>query len=187
MSMFQEQNRFQARSGRTIKVGEDGSLIFDHVNGYLGTDSVFDAEEYFQAKRDAELGRWRWPENPHYVVYADGDRAVVVDERNGDRTHYLRTLCEGSPAEVSADGLHAAVHAYFEAHPDGTPDWADAEVIVWDDGAYLPQIAQRDLVGDKGWWWGDEPGGGQWRSAEDLAKIVGGATVQTFSRAVVHA
>lgn len=38
-------------------------------------DMVFEDEDYvalrefFQAEADVRLGRWRWPENPEYVVY----------------------------------------------------------------------------------------------------------------------
>jgi hypothetical protein len=38
--------KFVASSGREVKAGrEDGSLVFGKVNGYLGRDEVFDAEE----------------------------------------------------------------------------------------------------------------------------------------------
>lgn len=127
----------------------DGSVMFDHANGYLSPASVMDAEEFFQAKRDAELGRWRWPENPDYVVYVDGDRVAVVDERNGDRTHYLRSLCASTPAPIAPDGHHAAAHAYYEAHPERPA--AEAKVgeiweLVIDDGSEHTVFIHADLT-----------------------------------------
>lgn len=118
---------FRARSGRLVRLRNDGSLHFHRGNGYLGADEVFDAEEFFQAKRDAELGRWRWTENPHYVVYPSGHggQVAVVDESNGERRHYSRSLC-ATTAPPSLDGIHAAAHAFFEAHPERKP-WVAAK------------------------------------------------------------
>ena len=59
---------FRARSGRTVSARSDGSVMFDHANGYLSPASVMDAEEFFQARRDAELGRWRYPLEPDCLV-----------------------------------------------------------------------------------------------------------------------
>lgn len=173
---------FKARSGRTVRMLENGDVAFDHSNGYLAASVVFDAEEYFQAKRDADLGRWRWPENPHYVVYpnANDGQVVVVDERDGVRAHYSRSLC-ATTAPPRIDGIHAAAHAYFEAHPERKP-WEDAEAVVWDNGASLPQIAQRDLSAlDRGWWWCDEPDGPIWRSTDELAIVIGAAEVRALA------
>ena len=40
--------------------------------------------EYFIAERDRELGRWRDPENPGWVVYLSDDKSfVVTDEVTG--------------------------------------------------------------------------------------------------------
>ena len=123
--MFQEKSQFQARSGRTIKVGEDGTLIFDHVHGYLDPDSAMDAEEYHQAKRDAELGRWRYPLDPDFVVHAEGDRIAVVNERDGFIVNYTRgdAVVPESPRQIAA---HKVRVAYFEAHPERKP-WEDAQ------------------------------------------------------------
>jgi len=86
--------------------------------------------EFFQHKRDEELGRWRWPENPGYVVYrspeADygADRAVYVfNERSGEG----RWCWEASNTSKS-DALVLAAGAYFKAHPEPEPKpWHDAK------------------------------------------------------------
>ena len=131
--MFQEKSQFQARSGRTIKVGEDGTLIFDHVHGYLDPDSAMDAEEWAQAKHDADLGRWRWPENPTFVVYVigrSGDVVNVMNEQNGMSAQFSRNEMTffGLPIETDDPNYSGAAHAYFEAHP--TPKSPTADEIL---------------------------------------------------------
>lgn len=153
--MFQEKEQFQARSGRIVKVGEDGSLIFDHVNGYLGPDSVFDAEEYFQAKRDADLEVFRSTTDPHLVVREiDRDvfgrrRVGVLDERTFEVRDVNDVVCGGDYPE------HRAAREYFEAHPERKP-WADAKPgEVWilthvkgEEGAF---IVNRDRFESPSW------------------------------------
>lgn len=113
---------FKAASGRKVSVGPDGSVMFGQALGYLTREAAFDAEEYMQAKHDEELGRWRWPINPHIVVYPRHERgtsgrrrALVIDERAGK-------------AELGIEGYssNAASFAYFEAHPEPKP-WHDAK------------------------------------------------------------
>lgn len=131
-------DKFVARSGREVKAGrEDGSLVFGKLDGYLGRDAVFDAEEYFQAKRDEELGRWRWPLNPHYVVYPS--EQFAAGEAGGwvrvvhEATSFVEEFARHATARATrADMLFpAAARAYFEAHPEVTP-WDDAKVgEIW--------------------------------------------------------
>lgn len=121
-------DKFVARSGREVKAGrEDGSLVFGKLSGYLDRDSAFDAEEYFQAKRDAELGRWRDPKNPHLVVYGKQEFALVFDEKAGD----YRSFTRAEAFEIKGLAYRRAARAYFEAHPEVTP-WDDARVgEIW--------------------------------------------------------
>lgn len=119
---------YRARSGRTVKVGEDGSLSIDHKRGYLSPEVVMDAQEFFQAQRDLERGWWRWPTNPDWVAI-EGERqpygrtVVIVHERTLDR-YWLndRVLEPGGSAETE----YQAARAYFEAHPERKP-WRDAK------------------------------------------------------------
>lgn len=128
---------FRARSGRTVTARSDGSVIFDHVDGYLSPASVMDAEEFFQTKRDFDLGRWRWPENPEYVVYLRNDgQACVFNEATGVTVYrfrgeheHLEELRRQSGEEVMPH-THAA-RAYFEAHPERKPWQAAKPGEVW--------------------------------------------------------
>lgn len=119
---------FKARSGRTVRSNEDGSISFQGGNGYIGPGLSFDAEEFFQAKRDAELGRWRWPENPDFVAWAsrrsNEKDVTVLDESDGYVGYFTRADVED---ERSGEGLiRRAARAYFEAHPERRP-WEDAK------------------------------------------------------------
>lgn len=78
------------------------------------------AAEYFRAKEDERLGRWRWPEDPDYVVYPRADHVAVVNERSGNALQATR-----EQAFVDT-GLCRAARAYFDAHPEPKP-WHDAK------------------------------------------------------------
>lgn len=85
--------------------------------------------EFFQAERDEELGRWRWPENPNVVVYPDADgpsRSVtIVFEETGGVVIGMRERFLASVADEGHESRKAA-RAYFEAHPESKP-WHNAE------------------------------------------------------------
>ena len=119
---MQEQSRYETRSGRVVKVQENGGIVFDHVNGYITPEMVPDAEEFFEARKDDELGRWRWPENPDYVVYVKCESESepragvrVLHERTGRSRDISRVVVNACDATVSRFGR--AARAYFEAHP----------------------------------------------------------------------
>lgn len=58
----------------------------------------------------------------------------------------------------------------------------DAEFIIWDDGSYLPQIAQRDSgPADLGWRYGAEEDY-RWYSSEALSRDIGDAEVTVLVR-----
>lgn len=102
--------------------------------------------EFFQHERDEELGRWRWPDTPVYVVYRDSDNSVLVfDETNGRSEQYARW-----EAELLEDG---AAFDYFAAHPEPKP-WERAKPgEIWELTAegverQYAAIASRDFTGD---------------------------------------
>lgn len=121
-AVFGAPEDFRARSGRLVRLWPDGSLHFHRGNGYLGADEVFDAEEFFQAKRDAELGRWRYPLDPDLVVYAEDGRARVLFEPGGGSFVWSRESAKNAAGSPQRD----AALAYFEAHPERKP-WQDAQ------------------------------------------------------------
>jgi len=114
--------------------------------------------EFFQKERDDELGRWRWPENPDYVVYiapecADYDVRITC-ETSGDSMVYTRSEDYGQNRDHPWESLWArAARAYFDAHPEPKP-WHDAEVgEVWlltVDGDEMPAVVCADTVGTFG-------------------------------------
>lgn len=99
--------------------------------------------EALDHERDEELGRWRWPENPDYVVYPklelqarDNTRGVTVLTERVPRTYTVwednvAILYGTSSDEVARKGAREAARAYFEAHPESKP-WHDAKAgEVW--------------------------------------------------------
>lgn len=96
---------------------------------WLSSREVSALREFFQHERDEALGRWRWPEHPHFIVHP-GDRGYVsaIDESTG-------AWATASRAEGYINTGHGtiwnAIAAYFEAHPEQKP-WMDARLgDVW--------------------------------------------------------
>lgn len=123
---------FNTRSGRVVSHGADGSVGFEGGYGYIGPNRFADAEEFFQGKRDEELGRWRWPENPDYVVYRadDYDGFMILDEREGKTWTYHWAAIKDDP---EFDGPWDAARAFFEAHPE--------RKLPTENGVYVPSTA----------------------------------------------
>ena len=148
---------FKARSGRAVRVYEDGSLNFD-TPGYLNPDAAFDAAEWFQAERDAALGRWRSRSNPDWVVYPQESplQVRVVHERTG--RGYLYDVDEPDRFKSAAVSAQVALE-YFGAHPVRQP-WHDAKpgefwrVTHWD-MVETCRVDEKDgalwFVGVEGW------------------------------------
>ncbi|WP_417540776.1 hypothetical protein [Microbacterium maritypicum] len=144
---------FTASNGGTIRVEVGGRVtVTDHTRdrlsaiaetisrtAYLNKAQASALREFFQHERDEELGRWRWSENPDYVVYpaAVKSRVRVLRETGmGD----LEWVDRGD--ERSYEFCHAA-RAYFEAHPERKP-WRDAQQNeLWElqiSGCHDPEI-----------------------------------------------
>lgn len=88
-----------------------------HPDGHkLSVKETEALREFFQHERDEELGRWRWPDNPQYVVYPRGDSGVRVLRETGMGD--LEWVDRGD--ERSYEFCHAA-RAYFGAHPERKP------------------------------------------------------------------
>ena len=113
-------NQFTASNGAIIHRTSAGALALGNYM-YLSPVQEVAWREFFQHERDEELGRWRLPENPEYVVYVRGDGvATAVNEASGRNWSAER----GDTPNGSI--LSDAVQAYFAAHPERKP-WQDAE------------------------------------------------------------
>jgi hypothetical protein len=118
---------------------------------------VIAAREFFRAEEDKRLGRWRYPEDPDFIVYPNivrnGEAAItVIYEPGGGCTEWTR--------DVAADGAGSpprdAALAYFAAHPEQRP-WDDAKPgEVWAftldclDGEYAASLHAKGE-----WTWAD--------------------------------
>jgi hypothetical protein len=146
-------DKFEASNGLIITLTnarQTGYCRYPEVRhdatGHLGFSEMVAWREFFQAERDEELGRWRWPENPDYVVYPDDDGDVIVlNERDGmSGIGQTRATVDRYPNSFGAD----AARAYFESHPERKP-WHDAkEGEVWVltlDGDEIPYMARPSI------------------------------------------
>lgn len=121
-------DEFKASNGATVSRDIAGGVKATPPAGaiiWLPSMSATALREFFQHERDKELGRWRWPENPEYVVYRkpgaddeDGRAALVLDERTGVAP---RRWERGFDSGVFGQ----AARAYFDAHPEPKP-WHNA-------------------------------------------------------------
>lgn len=124
------QLRQNERTGNRIEYrsGSYGSWKSDTATHSFSPKSVVGTavSEYLIHLRDLELGRWRDPKFPQYVVYpsdtGDKNRVRVIDETTGFSYHLSR---EGVSGNERYPEISAAVR-YFEAHPIRKP-WDDAQ------------------------------------------------------------
>ncbi|MFJ2506295.1 hypothetical protein [Microbacterium sp. NPDC087592] len=137
---------FTASNGGTIRVEVGGrTTVTDHTRerltdiaetisrtAYLNKAQASALREFFQHERDEALGRWRWPENPDYVVYSNPDEAfermfgpnldlVILRDSDGMTKGYVREEDQGGPPMDHRVGHVLAARAYFEAHPERKP------------------------------------------------------------------
>lgn len=104
---------------------------------YLGFEEMVAWREFEQHRRDEELGRWRYPANPDYVVYPpdadDEDQAlrILFEPGGGSADTYTREWL-ASVVDPDAWEPAACAKAYFESHPEPKP-WMDARAgEVWE-------------------------------------------------------
>lgn len=108
---------------------DDSTFGWQPLKHYVGGSMMDNAmAEWYQHRRDVELGRWRDEHDPDMVVYPDVPyvtgipRIAVLDERKPDQVH---TFSEGSAR--AREGSRAEVaRRYFAAHPEPKP-WHDAK------------------------------------------------------------
>lgn len=124
-------DKFTASNGLWVYIGYGGAICVNGSTLYdtLDSDHTQAMREFFQHERDQELGLWRWPENPDYVVYPKvaGELVTVINETDasksdvskGPRDHWTNPTGREKVFEDAAD-------AYFDAHPEPKP-WHDAK------------------------------------------------------------
>ena len=104
-------------------------------NTILWSDEVEGVRNYFQQKRDRELGRWRDPKNPDMVCYPIANRTLVdvrvLDERTGESYFYVR---DSVIDQTSYEAFETAVR-YYASHPIVHP-WEGAKegeywLVTW--------------------------------------------------------
>ena len=129
--------KFTASNGVEIEPTENGCLGTGGSIGqtFVGPKAVKALREFFQHERDRELGRWRDPVHPNFVVYRVVDlddnfgRAIqTLDETTGDTFFYWEKL------ERPSEGIRGreVVNRYFAAHPETKP-WDEAETgDIWE-------------------------------------------------------
>lgn len=116
----------EIRVSRTIP----GSLFIDYVNDDFDVCKTIPEDEaealarFFQAERDAVLGRWRDPENSDVVVY----RRPKCDDHHGRCAAVLNEAAMTVTYAWERDqGIDESARRYFAAHPEPAPkSWLDA-------------------------------------------------------------
>lgn len=109
----------------TYLIGEGGVISGGERRWVVATGNKEGTQalrEFFLHERDQELGWWRYPDNPDYVVKPrtqkiKGKRVVRVFRESTGNVNDIR---EVEPIRRSDDSVNAA-HAYFAAHPEKKP------------------------------------------------------------------
>lgn len=126
-------DKFTASNGNTIE-GTPTRIIVRDRTGFmkydLGKYTVEALREYFQAENDSDLGWWRDPETPGYIVRADPvipRQVAVLHERSWQLFRVSeRELSERVLPSERQMAAQRAARTYFEAHPERKP-WEDAK------------------------------------------------------------
>lgn len=148
-------NGFTASNGIEVHEQPGGGLYISDACR-ASTARAQALREFFRAEEDARLGRWRWAEDPDFLVYPEvGGLHRVVRESTGES--------QRRNGLVSADAWGHAACAYRIAHPEPKP-WHDAKpgevwLITSNGGTYVDEPAI--VVGDR---W-------MFRSAFDIARV----------------
>ena len=89
-----------------------------YCNGIYTLETTEALRAFFQAERDQELGWWRDPEEPDWVVYPHeyyNDTVVVYNERTRSTSFPHRSATETSSGNCISIRV---AKRYFAAHPD---------------------------------------------------------------------
>ena len=118
-------------------------------NTILWSDEAEGVRNYFQTKRDRELGRWRDPVDPDMVCYPIEDRPLadvrVLDERTGVTKFYGRN----DPSLWAYGSTGRTALRYFEAHPPKKPWEKAAQGDIWILTSHGGEVAPYTKIGEK--------------------------------------
>ena len=122
-------NEFTASNGVKIRPEEGYGAMVSNLT--LINEEMEALREFFQAKADERAGRWRYPDEPQYVVYYDQmrDRVTVFNENLMDEDGGCG-ISRGNTLDYPS--VQHIAQAYFAAHPE-PKDY----VIVWSGGLAL--------------------------------------------------
>ena len=121
-------NTFTASNGYKVTPNGDGANVY---RGIMSTpiypDEMQALREFFQAEGDERAGRWRYPDEPQYVVYYDQmrDRVTVFNENLMDEDGGCG-ISRGNTLDYPS--VQHIAQAYFAAHPEPKPDWESRRV-----------------------------------------------------------
>ena len=106
-----------------IKTYDDGSarLLWDWRDIALTTANFETLRAFFQAERDEQLGWWRDPEEPDWVVRPheyNANSAIVYNERTRFTFHWERRAAKTGSGNYSSARV---AKRYFATHPDEEP------------------------------------------------------------------
>lgn len=124
--------QYKASNGYRVELNDEGDLTIKNADGentltrygHLDDYDQLALREFFRAEEDERLGRWRWPENPDYVVYPDGTSRRVVREPDGQSMSV--SLHDRKVMTTYLDSYVGAARAFDSAHPEPKP-WHDAK------------------------------------------------------------
>lgn len=134
-------SEFTASNGVRIVLTNSGAMFHSPGDSwpnplphtvFANADVAAALREFYQAERDEELGRWRYPDDRDYVVYPVGSGEVVhvLNEKAGVSGQYERAEVNkvfGGEFLETADPVYSrAARDYFDAHPVRKP-WEDAK------------------------------------------------------------
>ncbi|MCC4266279.1 hypothetical protein [Microbacterium schleiferi] len=122
-------NDFTASNGIGVEINDEEQIVFAVGNRpitpiWTNSSELKALREFFRAEEDERLGRWRYPENPDYVVYLRPDgQVMVLVESSGQTVYRYRGEADELRDMRSRDGKDImpatrAAEAYFDAHPE---------------------------------------------------------------------
>lgn len=150
--------------GRIFELHDEHGANMLEDAPWLGSDDMQALREFFQAEADERLGRWRWPENPEYVVCPRDNGSVTVFEESSPTA--ALTFWKGVSRPGTSSGKYMdAARAYFDAHPEPKP-WHEAvEGEVW-------ALTIGDDTEPRGWM-AEGDGPRFWRGGHSIDRLSG--------------